>query len=962
MTSELLAGYLPGAGRLPARARLITDAGRLPLAGRWRFRLLPTASATVPGFQLPDYDDSGWDELEVPGHWQLQGHGKPQYTNVRYPFPVEPPHVPDENPTGHYRRSFELDQVWPDAVLRFDGVDSAFTVWCNGVELGWSTGSRLPAEFEVGPLLRPGRNLIAVRVHQWSSASYLEDQDMWWLSGIFREVSLLERPAGGLADLFVHADYQASTGTGTLTVHSPVPVTLSCSELGLHEAAANQPHSIENVQPWTAETPRLYQLVVQAAGESASIAVGFRRVAIRDGVFTVNDKPILLRGVNRHEWHPERGRALDADSMLADVLLMKRHNVNAVRTSHYPPHPDFLDLCDRYGLWVVLECDLETHGFEPVGWRANPSDDPRWRQAYLDRIERTVERDKNHPSIIMWSLGNESGTGQNLAATADWVRRRDPGRPVHYEGDQSCRYVDVYSRMYASHEEVAAIGRGAEPSTGDPAADRHRAGLPFVLCEYGHAMGNGPGGLTEYQELFERYPRLFGGFIWEWLDHGVQLHTPDGRGYFGYGGDFGEQLHDGNFVIDGLLFPDRTPSPGLVEFATVIAPIRITIDQGGVRIHNGRDFADTADLNLVWTIERDGLVEAAGALPVPVVAARQSVTVPLPQAESTAAVEQDRIGERWLTVRAVLAGPNDWAEAGHQLGWGQYRLDQPADRQSNEARPDPNERTRQPRLDPGWFDPDTGRLLRLGGMAVRGPRLDLWRAPTDNDRGEHGEPLEPRWRAAGLDRLRHRTIEVCRSDDTLTVRSRVAAAATDAGLLVDYTWTAIERGLQLAVQVRLDGDWSFPLPRLGLLMELAGTLDTVEWFGGGPGEAYPDSRRAARIGRYRLSVEDWQTPYVYPQENGNRTAVRWARLTGPDDAGLLIAGEPTFELTVRRWTSQDLDRARHTTDLVPRAGLYLNADLAQQGLGSASCGPGVLPRYQLRAEPVDFALTLWPLP
>ncbi|HEX4727924.1 MAG TPA: glycoside hydrolase family 2 TIM barrel-domain containing protein, partial [Jatrophihabitans sp.] len=673
------------------------------------------------------------------------------------------------------------------------------------------------------------------------------------------------------ADLFVHADYDAATGTGTLTVDSPVPVTLDCPELGLFQAAGNSAHRIENVQPWTAETPYLYQLTVRAAGESTTLAVGFRRVAIRDGVFTVNDRPILLRGVNRHEWHPERGRTLDAGTMLADVLLMKRHNINAVRTSHYPPHPDFLDLCDRYGLWVVLECDLETHGFEPVGWRANPSEDPQWRQAYLDRIARTVERDKNHPSNVIWSLGNESGTGQNLAAMADWVHTRDPDRPVHYEGDQSCRQVDVYSRMYASQAEVAAIGEGAEPSTGDPAADRHRAGLPFMLCEYGHAMGNGPGGLTEYQELFERYPRLFGGFVWEWLDHGMQLHTPDGRAYFGYGGDFGEQLHDGNFVIDGLLFPDRTPSPGLIELATVFSPIRITIDQAGVTVRNGRDFADTADLNLDWTFQRDGLVEASGQLAVPVLAAGRQLTVPLPELPDPTG----QFGERWLTVRAVLAEPADWAEAGHELGWGQYRLDQPTE----------PELPKGLRPEPDWFDTDAGLLRRIGELPVRGPRLDIWRAPTDNDRGEHGEPVEPRWRAAGLDRMRHRTDSVCWTDETLTVRSRVAAAASDAGLQVSYTWTAIADGLRLAVQVQPDGDWSFPLPRLGLAMELPGGLDTVEWFGGGPGEAYPDSRRAARIGRYRLSVDDWQTPYVYPQENGNRTGVRWARLTGPDGTG-----------------------------------------------------------------------------
>ena len=880
----MLDGFAPGSGRRPARAFLRSDAPRIDLDGTWRFRLKATAADLSADFADPGFDDdvsesSGWSDIAVPGHWQLQGHGSPAYTNVSYPFPVDPPFVPDENPTGEYRRAFDLDRSWFDhgdgaggddaavrAVLRFDGVDSSFTAWCNGVELGWSTGSRLPVEFDVGALLRPGRNVVAVRVHQWSPASYLEDQDMWWLSGIFRSVALIARPDEGLDDVFVHAEYDAATGLGRLWADTSAEATLTCTELGLDRVPADGVMELP-VEPWSAETPRLYDVLVSSAHETVSLRVGFRTVRIVDGVFTVNDRPILFRGVNRHEWHPDHGRAMDEQTMLADVVMMKQHNINAVRTSHYPPHPRFLELCDEYGLWVVLETDLETHGFFSVDWRGNPSDDPRWRPAYLDRVERTVERDKNHACVVMWSLGNESDRGANLAAMSAWVHDRDPSRPVHYEGDWDSGHVDVYSRMYATHAEVDAIGRRAEPATVNPDLDAHRRGLPFIQCEYGHAMGNGPGGLLEYQELFEKYPRCAGGFIWEWIDHGVRRHTADGRGFFAYGGDFGEELHDGNFITDGLVFPDRTPSPGLLELAKVIEPVRIDVTEDTVTVHNRRDLADTADLAFTYTVETDGVLDDEGVLDVPRLAAGERASLTLPPIP-----ERSTDGERWLTVRAVLAADTHWARAGHVVAWGQSRVDT-ASAAARPAAPRALSRTD--------FDAVTGRLLRLGGLALLGPRLDLWRAPTDNDRGDIGGALDGPWRVLGLHRMRHRTISVDGVGDAVVVRSRVGPAASDLALLATYRWTGVDDGaVRLDLDVEPVGDWTLPLPRLGLLMELPAALTEVEWFGGGPGEAYADSRHAARVGRYRHTIEQLQTPYVYPQENGNRLDVRWARVTG----------------------------------------------------------------------------------
>ncbi|MGW6441826.1 glycoside hydrolase family 2 TIM barrel-domain containing protein [Lentzea sp. NPDC055074] len=896
----------PGTGSVPPRAFFTSDAASLSLDGTWDFRL----------------GEGDWGTITVPGHWQLQGHGSPAYTNVRYPFPVEPPFVPSDNPTGDYRLTFDLPDTWPDepAVLRFDGIDSCGLVHLNDVELGVTRGSRLPSEFEVGHLLRPSGNVLTVRVHQWSAGSYLEDQDMWWMSGIFRSVSLLSRPGGGVTDYQVHASYDHVSGSGTLSVEGGM---LTVPELDVRDLLPGQSFSLP-VEPWSAESPRLYDGVVHTSAERVPVRIGFRTVAISDGVLTVNGARVVFRGVNRHEHHPRFGRAVPREVALQDVLLMKRHNVNAVRTSHYPPDPYFLSLCDEHGLWVIDECDLETHGFGELGWAGNPSDDPRWAESYVDRMRRMVERDKNHPSIVLWSLGNESHTGRNLAAMAAWTRDRDPSRPVHYEGDFDCEYVDVYSRMYASHEEVDEIGRS------------RTHGLPFVLCEFAHAMGNGPGGMLEYRELFERYPTVQGGFVWEWIDHGIERD-----GHFAYGGDFGEPLHDGNFVIDGLVFPDRTPSPGLTEFAKVFEPVRITGGDDGIRIESFYNHTGLDHLLFDWVYEGDGVEVASGSIAAPRIGAGEHAVVPLPEVPEVS-------GEGWLTVRASLATATSWGEAGHVVAWGQIALSEAAP-VSFSAR----ERVRAARLGPGEFDLATGLLTRIGDISVEGPRLDLWRAPTDNDRGSD-HPEERAWRDAGLHRLQHRVTEVRTDGSELVVRTRVAPPAWGFGMFADYRWTADSDRLRLQVDVTPDGEWPCTLPRLGLRMALP-EADAVEWFGAGPGEAYADSRQAVRVGRFSSTVDALQTPYVFPQENGNRADTRWLTV-----GGLKIEGEPTFDFTARRWTSEDLDAARHTHELRPRDRVYLNLDLAQHGLGTASCGPGVLPQHRLHARKTSFAITFVP--
>jgi len=956
----------PGSGRLPPRAAPPSDAKALSLDGGWRFRLAEGLHDLTDGFEHPEHEDTAWETLAVPSCWQMTGVpdrprlGAPAYTNTVYPFPVDPPRVPDTNPTGEYRRAFTLPGDWPATgrtFLRFEGVDSCFAVWLNGTRLGDGKGSRLPTEFDATDHLREGENLLAVRVHQWSAGSYLEDQDMWWLSGIFRSVGVLHRPEGGVPDLFAHADYDHRTGLGTLRVEADAEGRVSVPELGI-DIPLGESATIA-VEPWTAETPRLYEAVVATASERVRLRLGFRTVAVEDGLLKVNGRPILLRGVNRHEWDPDHGRTLSVETMRRDIELMKRHNINAVRTSHYPPDRRFLDLCDELGMWVVDECDLETHGFIHVGWRGNPSDEPQWREAYLDRMRRMVERDKNHASVIMWSLGNESHTGANLEAMSAWVKERDPGRPVHYEGDWDSGYVDVYSRMYADHAETDRIGQGAEDPTGDPALDEHRRGLPFILCEYAHAMGNGPGGLSEYQRLFEQHPRCQGGFVWEWIDHGIRQRTEDGREHFAYGGDFDEPLHDANFVTDGLLFPDRTPSPGLIEYKKVVEPVAITIepDAATVGVSSAYDFTDTAHLRFEWALEDEGAAVAAGPLEVPVVPAGGAVFAAWPAALREAAAKP-AAGERWLTVTATLAEDRPWAGAGHEIAWGQERLADAAAPRPAPVGLAPAVEPEAIRLGPGVFDPHRGRLVSLGGVALEEPRLDLWRAPTDNDLlGWRGSVAE-RWREAGLHRLEHKVLDVAVDEGGLTVETRVAAAATDAAMRAVYRWrseAAAPGRLWLTLEVVPEGEWDFPVPRLGLRTSLPRYISDIEWFGGGPGEAYADTRAASRVGRHRATVAGMQTPYVFPQENGSRIDVRWARLSG-EGPGLTVIGAPHFALTARPWTSEDLDAARHTTDLVERDRVHVNLDAALHGIGTASCGPGVLPQHRLLASPTAFTV------
>ena len=1000
-TSHYLNDQGPGTGRRTApRSRVNSDAPSLDLNGQWKFRLLtgapgtPGASDVLPrgegvdDFARDHYDDSDWDLIAVPAHWVLQGDGKyghPIYSNVAYPFPLDAPRVPDENPTGDYRRSFALPADFERAsavLLRFDGVESRYKVWINGVEIGVGSGSRLAQEFDITEALRPGVNRLAVRVHQWSAASYLEDQDQWWLPGIFREVTLLSRPVGALDDVWLDAAYDAETGEGSIVPSfsaspSAFPLRLSVPDLGIdltwRSAAEITSLSVGVVEPWSAEVPRLYAATVAATGETVELRLGFRSVQIVGDRLTVNGKRVVFHGMNRHETHPDRGRVFDETDARADLLLMKQFNVNAIRTSHYPPHPRVLELADELGFWVILECDLETHGFSQYGWQGNPSDDPAWEDSYIDRIRRTVERDKNHPSIVMWSLGNESGTGSNLAAMSAWVHDRDPSRPVHYEGDYTGEYTDVYSRMYPSFAETASIGGGSTDQVlpdCDAAQSARQRSKPYLHCEYAHAMGNGPGGLAAYEELVDRFPRLHGGFVWEWRDHGLRATAPDGSSYFAYGGDFGERVHDGNFVMDGMVLSDGTPTPGLHEFKAVAAPIRLGMERDAMTgavvlsITNKQHTADTSSYRYLWRIENDGVSVHSGETAIPVLQPGASATVTLTGVEVSVASS----AESWLTLDAVLREDASWAPTGHLIATTQLDLTRTPFLRSVQRRdhivvPDGSTdlASRAVTIGPAVFI--GAELVELGGRTAGDLRLSIWRAPTDNDRVNLAA-----WLQAGLDRLEQRIEAVTASPGRLRIRSRYGAANSPAAFWTECAWKEVAPS---TVRVRIDivpsPGWAVAIPRIGVRLTLPREVDQVSWFGNGPGESYSDSLQAARVGLFDSGIDELAVEYARPQETGHRSGLRHLDLSVAGRQWLSVIAVPDERarrpgFTLSRHTAEDLTAAAHPYELVPSQNTYLYLDAAQHGLGSAACGPDVAPEFVLRAErrSLEFTFTVVP--
>ncbi|NMA21494.1 MAG: DUF4981 domain-containing protein [Lentisphaerae bacterium] len=680
----------------------------------------------------------------------------------------------------------------------------------------------------------------------------------------------------------------------------------------------------------------------------------------------MNGVPVMLRGVNRHDFNTDLGRALSYDAMLDDILLMKRHNVNAVRTSHYPNDSRFYELCDQYGLYVVAEADLETHGFGyekgsmPASW-------PEWEDAFVDRMTRMVEALKNHASIIIWSLGNEAGYDINHQKMMEWTRQRDPSRPIHYERETDYQEVDFISPMYATPERCREM------------LDQFPKDKPFFLCEYAHAMGNGPGGLEDYWQMFYAHSRMQGGFVWEWCDHGIRTATPDGKPFFAYGGDFGEYPHDGNFITDGLVFPDKTPSPGLLELKKVLAPVRLEaldLKKGLVKITNHYDFLSLAHLHITWSLSENGKPLQSGTLPPQELLAKQSATLKIPFRLPSVPTPG---AEYFLNISFLLGTDTLWARCGHEIAWGQFQV--PCKNKARERHSacsaetsyqEDNEKIFLYNSDVlVEFDKGLGTITALERagrpLLLRGPKLNLWRAPTDNDRGGGSYSFETIWKKAGYDHLTERVDDIAFSHDgnsgavQIDVLTRVAPPILRTGIACQYSYTFFPDG---TLHVKLQGtpDANMPhFPRLGVQLLLPEDLATVIWYGLGPGESYPDSRTAQRVGLYKTGVDQLYTRYVFPQENGNRSEVRRVAFHDLHQAGLLFAADPLLNFSAHRFSPEELTAAKHPHELRERDDIVLHLDAKQCGLGSGSCGPQPPEQYRIPAEPFAFSFLCKPL-
>jgi beta-galactosidase len=816
----------------------------------------------------------------------MQGFGRPHYTNVQMPFTSRPPHVPDANPTGLYRRRFRLPRGWRRrrVVLGFGGAEGALYVTLNGSPVGLSKDARTPAEFDVSELVRhDGENELVAGVVQWSDASFVEDQDQWWHAGLPRSVYL--RADGAVTDLFVHAEMN-----GLLRVEAPPGELVLLDARGRRALSGRVgAHRVPSPRLWSAEDPALYTLVVTSQGESVACRIGFRTVEVRDRHLLVNGKAIRIHGVNRHDHDDRRGRAVTRELMETDARLMKRHNINAVRCSHYPNDPYWLDLCDRWGLYVVDEANIESHA-----WYDDMCRDPAYAAAFLERVRNMVERDKNHPSVIVWSLGNESGYGPNHDAAAGWLRHRDASRPLQYEGAIKFDWhagraaSDIVCPMYASVEDVEAWAREND----DP--------RPLILCEYSHAMGNSNGGLADYDALFDRHPQLQGGFIWEWVDHGIRQTAANGREHWAYGGDFGDEPNDANFCADGLVWPDRTPHPAMHEVKFLARPVGVEqVGTGRFRVFSKRDFLGLDRYRGSWELSTG----KTGTLPA-LNGASATVRVPVRDAE-------------WVTFRLRLRAATEWAPAGHEVAWQQLRLRMPA-------------RARARGRAAAWEGFDD--------LVLEPPRLQLWRAATDNDGlrlllERTAGPLS-RWLELGLDR----------GVPDGVVHRQALRRLGEGGLLV-------ENEVELPPELR-------DLPRIGVVLILAPGLEQLEWEGLGPWETYPDRQASALVGTWRSTVTAEFVPYVMPQEHGHHGEVRRLAVTDEQGRGLEVLGRPAIGFSASHFTADDLWRARHTSDLEPRAETVLSLDHAQRGLGTASCGPDTAERYRLLEPSYRFAYVL----
>ena len=1043
----------------PDRSSALTrDPARTPfrrsLNGRWKFRWSPTPDTRPRTFYRQDADVSGWDEIDVPANMEIQGYGRPYYIDESWEFPADPPRVPrDDNPVGSYRRDFELPEGWAGrrVFLQFDGVSSAFYVWVNGQRVGFSKDSRTPAEFDITDAVRAGRNQVAVEVYRYSDGYYLECQDMWRLSGIFRDVTLVSRAPAHIRDVAVSASLDDTYRDGVLSVavdvrrqddgataaHAVIVELLDPTGAAVWSAPKRievavggrdrRDVSLREIVPaiarWTAETPRLYTLLLSliapdgAVLEVVPLRVGFRRVEIAGGRLRVNGVPIVIRGVNRHEWDPRRGWAITEESMMADLKLLKQFDINAVRTSHYPNQARWYELCDEFGLYVVDEANIESHG---ISFDADKTlgNDPRWMAAHLDRVQRMVERDKNHPSIIGWSLGNEAGDGINFQAAYGWIKGRDPSRPVQYEPAKLASHTDIYAPMYARPYMLEAYAK-THPER------------PLVMCEYAHMMGNSGGNLQEYWDVIEKYPSLQGGFIWDWLDQGLVRKDAAGVERLMYGADFlPKGVTFDPDCQDGLLGAWREPHPQLWEVKKVYQPVvvrAVDLARGVVSVENRLQFVDLSAFEARAKVTSDGVAVWTAPLVLPRIGPRDraEVVVPLPKVAPKPRVEYI------LTVEFVTREATPLVPKGHVVAWDQMRLpwdrDLPARAQAG-ARPggaSAGAGTAEPAASApvamGTAEPaasapvamgtsgtprvasaaspqQAGRsaaviideqasTLRVAGrrfaitfdkttgamtswvfdgqpLIVAPPEPSFWRPPTDNDYGNGQQISSGIWKDAGR-KAQFSRMQVGRRDGSAIVHAWFTAPG--AATYISFIYTIDASGSVMVAESLAPASSDLPeIPRFGMNWTLPARFVNATWYGRGPHDSYWDRRMGAAVGRYESRIADLPSPYARPQETGNRTDTRWVALSDGAGAGLLVRSPSYFGFNASRFAPEDLDGGaqktqRHWWELQPRNLVSLGIDHWQMGVGGdTSWGALAHREYVIWPQPLSFHCVLTP--
>ena len=964
------------------------------LNGEWKFRFLTRPDEAPHDFYLPSFADAEWDGLAVPSNWQLKGYGRPHYTNIKYPFPANPPFVPhDNNETGLYRQRFHLPNDWQgrEVFIHFGGVASAFYLWVNGQFVGYSQDSMTPAEFRITEWVKPGENLLAVKVINWSDGTYLEDQDFWRLGGIFRDVHLIARPQLYLRDFFVTTDLDDDYRNADLNVRinlknlgaavRSAQVRVSVQDVfsktvtvkqiaAQQEVAVAISQQIINPRLWSAETPNLYTLTIELLDDKGVVTealtrrIGVREVEIKNGRLLVNGAAVYFKGINRHEIHPDCGRVVSEETMRRDLELMKQHNINAVRTSHYPNQTRWYELCDEYGIYVVDEANVETHELW-ADLKIYIDEMPEWRDAFVSRGTAMAARDKNHPSVVIWSMGNESGFGSHFDAMYAAIKALDPTRPIHYES-RTPAYInalnkyDIISTMYPSLQWVLSLAN--QDST-----------RPVIICEYAHAMGNSTGNLRKYWDLFESHPRMQGAFIWDFVDQGLSKKTDDGRTFFAYGGDYGDVPNDANFCCNGIVNPDREPQPAMEEVKKVFQFVKIkAVDlyAGMIAVENTYDFQSLDFLRLEWQLATPSKVIKTGVI--------ENVAVPPHESrvyDLGGMYEALTVGERcFLNIDLKVKENLLWAKAGYPLAGEQFVFPFKALLEEKTPLTQPfavkETKTLINFSAAGWsavFDKSVGTwssfIFSGVEMLERGPRVNLWRAPTDNDDGGGANSYGAQWRRDGLNNLNWSVKSVklttSKAEAVIVVDGMLQSKSGDIPVTTSYTVNSLG---EIIVTTDLQVPKSIKtLPRVGNEWLLKKEFDQVKWFGRGPHENYIDRKESARFGVYEKSVRELYFPYVKPQENGNRSDVFNLQISN-GQIGLCVSAEKGFEFSSTFYSLENLTAAKHITDVAEAPFTTLNIDMQQAGLGGDdSWSPRTHPEFQLRPGRYSYSYVIKPI-